>query len=217
MTLIIKTSLINVITWGFKLLYHQFAWMYNFAAWLVSAGRWNDWVRETGRFATKSPLLDIGCGQGVLLEQAARNTITAYGLDESPQMLRRSQKRLPPTAGYLIRGVGQAMPFAGGSFQTITATFPAPYLFELTTLNEIRRVLASDGRVIILLAAVVTGSSLHEYVLRSFGKFFGFAPLSETILQRFLHPLHQAGFDSVLNIKETNHSKLFFILARLDN
>ena len=30
----------------FHLLYHPFAWTYDFIAWAVSLGRWKDWVKK---------------------------------------------------------------------------------------------------------------------------------------------------------------------------
>ena len=206
----------RIILWGFNLLYHRFAWMYNFAAWLVSAGRWDDWIRATSGMILEGPLLDVGCGQGVLLEQAIINGIVSVGLDESPQMLRRSQKRLPPGKGNLVRGFGQFLPFASGSFRTIAVTFPAPYLFEPSTLQELRRVMAPTGNLIILFTSVVTGSSLHERLIRLSGSLFGFGDLPAAAIQRVLQNLQRAGFNASISIKDVEQSRLYFILARLD-
>jgi len=212
----IHSLILRIILRGFNLLYHQFTWMYNFAAWLVSAGRWDDWIRASGGMKLESPLLDVGCGQGVLLEKSSLNGIISVGLDESPQMLRRSQKRLPPGKDNLVRGLGQFLPFASGSFRSITATFPAPYLFERSTMNEIRRVMSPQGRLIILLTAVVTGSSLHERLIRLSGSLFGFEDLPAAAIQRVLLLLQQAGFNAHISIKDVEQSRLYFIFARLD-
>lgn len=204
----------RLILWGYNLLYHQFSWMYNFAAWLVSAGRWDNWIRSTAEFQLEEPILDIGCGQGVLLDYAEHNKIMAFGLDESPQMLRRSQKRLPAGSGKLIRGLGQSMPFASGSFKTITATFPAPYLFEQSTLREINRMLTPQGRLFILVTAVVSGRSLHDLLIRFLGGVFGFGVPSEKTRQRLLEPLHQAGLKAEIRTKYFDNCLLHYILAQ---
>ncbi|MEI8132599.1 MAG: class I SAM-dependent methyltransferase [Leptolinea sp.] len=216
MTATIPRLIFRIITWGFNLLYHQFAWMYNFAAWLVSAGQWDNWVRAAGRLALDGPLLDIGCGQGALLKQAIINGIVAVGLDESPQMLHRSQKQLLPGSLNLICGQGQALPFAPGIFRSITATFPASYLFEQSTLLEIRRILAPHGRLIILLTAIGSGNSLHERSIRLAGGLFGFSHLPEAAFQRVLEPLRRAGFNADVSIKDVELSRLYFILAQVD-
>jgi SAM-dependent methyltransferase len=212
---IIQRITFIVIKWGFNLLYHQFAWMYDFAAWLVSAGRWDDWIHSTGGMAVEGPLLDIGCGQGVLLEQAEHRGIQGVGLDESPQMLRRSRKRLyGGSTASLVRGLGQSIPFVTGSFLTVTATFPAPYLFEFATLNEIRRVIKPEGSFIILITAVVTGSSLHDRMIRLVGVFFGISKLSGEMLQRLMNPLKEAGFTTDLITREEENSRLYIIQAK---
>jgi hypothetical protein len=59
----VQLMILRGMLWGFNLLYHQLAWIYDFAAWLVSAGRWNDWIRSAGELVTTGPVLDIGCGQ----------------------------------------------------------------------------------------------------------------------------------------------------------
>jgi SAM-dependent methyltransferase len=41
------------------------------------------------------------------------------------------------------------MPFAPGSFDTIAATFPAPYILAAATLAECNRVLAPGGRLLV--------------------------------------------------------------------
>src|SRR5512133_1867075 len=137
-TSLLKRWWVTVVLWGFDLLYHNFSWIYDFAAWLVSAGKWNDWIRAAGWLVQEGPLLDVGCGKGILLEQAQQWGITVFGLDESWRMLKYSRQLLPVDARVLIRGVGQAIPVETGTFQTITATFPARYIFKAATLNEIR-------------------------------------------------------------------------------
>ncbi len=74
---------------------------------LVSAGKWNDWIRAAGWLVQDGPLLDMGCGKGILLEQALERGFSAVGLDESKQMLKYSRKYLPADTCQLIRGVGQ--------------------------------------------------------------------------------------------------------------
>lgn len=191
----IKSSYIQLITWGFNLLYHQFAWMYSFAAWLVSAGRWDNWIRSLESEIPSGPVLEIGCGKGVLLDQLKNRDGISVGLDESPNMLRYSKKRVI-TSGNLIRGIGQNLPFANQSFRIITSTFPAPYIFESETLEEINRVLSTDGVLIILLTAFLTGNSMHEKVIRFGSKFSGFSNIDEKLKSRITSKLNHAGLEA---------------------
>jgi ubiquinone/menaquinone biosynthesis C-methylase UbiE len=209
-----KRCWVTVVLWAFDLLYHRFSWTYDFAAWLVSAGKWNDWIRAAGWLVQEGPLLDMGCGKGILLEQAQQRGIAAIGLDESRQMLKYSQKLLPADARLLIRGVGQAIPVKTGTFQTISATFPAPYIFEMETLNEMRRVLKPGGTVIILLTTKVTGSSLHEWVIRFFSGFFGFGKVSESFLEYYQQPLRECGFMGHMEWIPGPNARLLVIIAR---
>jgi len=211
---LLKKWWVRIILWGFDLLYHQFSWIYDFAAWLVSAGKWNDWIRTAGWLAPKGPLLDMGCGKGILLQHAAERGIHAVGLDESPQMLRHSSRLLREMDCLLIRAVGQSIPIQTGVFQTVTATFPAPYIFEPDTLNEIRRVLKPGGKMIILVTAHVTGSTLHERIIRfSYGLFgFGHAPDS---LQAYLQePLRKCGFQGHVEWIAGPNARLLVIIAQ---
>ncbi len=200
--------------WGYDLLYHSFAWIYDFAAWLVSAGRWNAWIRETERFIKPGPVLDLGCGKGILLQQLSHQNITSVGLDESPQMLRYSRQILKTKSVRLVRGVGQNLPFCRASFGTITATFPALYIFESATLQEIHRALQPDGSLIILLTAVVTGTSLHERLIRFLTRPFGFATIPQTQQDKIIKLLRANGLEAEIRWVEVKHSRLLFIFAQ---
>jgi hypothetical protein len=79
---------------------------------------------------------------------------------------------------------------------------------------EINRLLAPQGRLIILITAVVSGCSLHDLFIRLFGSFFGFGALSEKTRQRLLNPLQQAGFTAEIGTKFTDDCLLYFIVAQ---
>ncbi|NMB56280.1 MAG: class I SAM-dependent methyltransferase [Leptolinea sp.] len=211
----VKHRWIRLVLWGFDLLYHGFAWMYDFAAWVVSAGKWNDWIRSAGWLADSSgSLLDIGCGKGILLQHAIQRGISAFGLDESPQMLRYSRRLIPDTSRQLIRGLGQAIPIKTGTFQTVTATFPAAYIFEPATLNEIRRVLKPGGQLIILLTSDVTGSSVHERLIRFFSGLFGFGRVADSFQDYLQKPLRECGFMGHMEWISAKNARLLVILAQ---
>jgi ubiquinone/menaquinone biosynthesis C-methylase UbiE len=209
----IQKMITRLILWGFNLLYHSFSWVYDFAAWLVSAGQWNDWIRATTRYIQPGLMLDLGCGKGILLQQANKQHIPAVGLDESPHMLRHSRQLLEPTDKTLIRGIGQDLPFRRASFQTIAATFPAPYIFENVTLGEISRVLQPNGNLVILLTAEVTGSSLHERLIRLFSRPFGFGKILLNQNELIINHLKANGFESTIQWVEEDGSRLFFIIG----
>ncbi len=207
-----RKTWVKIVLWGFNLLYHSFAWVYDFAAWVASAGKWNDWIRAAGWLAAPGPLLDLGCGKGILLQHAQERGIFAIGLDESSQMLRYSQKLLP--GGNLIRGKGQSIPINTAVFQTVTATFPAPYIFEPDTLNEIRRILVPGGKLIILLTVEVTGTTLHDRLIRFLSGINGHVRFSESLHEAIQAPLRACGFMGHLEWIAGNNARLLVILAQ---
>jgi ubiquinone/menaquinone biosynthesis C-methylase UbiE len=91
----------------------------------------------------------------------------AVGLDASRQMLTLAMRRSQPTGRTirLLLGKAQRLPFESGSFQSVLSTFPSTYILESATLNEIRRVLAEDGRLVIVDSARLTHSDLYAYLI----------------------------------------------------
>lgn len=207
-----RKTWVSIVLWSFNLLYHSFAWIYDFAAWVASAGRWNDWIRAAGWLALPGPLLDLGCGKGILLQQAKERGFFTVGLDESSQMLSYSRKLLQ--GGNLVRGRGQAIPVKTSAFLTVTATFPAPYIFSPDTLNEIRRILMPGGKLIILLTAEVTGTSLHERLIRFFAGITGYGQVSESFQEAIQAPLRACGFMGHLDWIAGNNARLLVIQAQ---
>jgi ubiquinone/menaquinone biosynthesis C-methylase UbiE len=96
-------------------------------------------------------LLDVGTGPGYLLDYLARDRpdLSLWGLDFSPDMIRRARERVVAfRAGprWLVADACR-LPFPAGVFGQVVATFsfhawPCP----VAGLQELRRVLAPGGR-----------------------------------------------------------------------
>jgi len=139
----------------YKGLYHQFAWTYHSAAWVVSLGQWNDTIRHFATLIPTGPVLELGHGPGILQEELERLNITRFGIDESRQMNRmawRRAKRANQSAD-LVNCLAQILPLPDHAFRTVVATFPADYIFDQDTLGEVQRVLLPRGDLLILLSA----------------------------------------------------------------
>lgn len=144
----------------FDLLYTHFAWAYDGISWVVSRGRWRSWGEAALPFLVGTRVLELGHGPGHLLATLENDGWMATGIDLSPQMGRQAKNRLTgsgfPTR--LIRGRGQELPFRGEAFDSVIATFPAPYIIEPGTVRAIRRVLRPGGRMIVVPEALSTGA-----------------------------------------------------------
>ena len=156
----------RAVVWAFERFYHEGAWTYDAVAWLVSRGYWRDWIGAVLPDVRDVPLLELGCGTGYLQRERTSSPHRTVGLDESLPMLRLARRKITGVGGSLrlVRGVAQRLPFADQSWLVVVATFPAPYLFDLITLGEIKRVLAADGRLLIVDAGVVP-PGLHQKII----------------------------------------------------
>lgn len=198
----------------FQRLYHSLAFAYDTVAAVVSLGQWNEWTKTVIPHVRGTRLLELGYGTGRLQRLFLDLGLDAAGLDESAQMSRLARRRLL-RAGCaqvnLTRGLGQALPFSGESFDSIVATFPAPYIAAPQTLSEARRVLRNGGRLIVLFAAWpknrflqwlyrVTGESPSEAV--------------NIVKTKIDELFRRAGFDVQIEVIELKSSRLLIVLAQ---
>jgi ubiquinone/menaquinone biosynthesis C-methylase UbiE len=221
----------------FHLLYHQFAFTYDLVAATVSLNRWKDWVMSVIPFIEGDRILEIGHGPGhlqrILLTPRPgsggdRNPLTV-GIDESAQMGRLAKNNLRRffdsspnndsqsndhhfayTQINLTRGIAQHLPFPGETFNTIVATFPTEYITDPNTLAEVKRCLATRGRLIVLPAALpknpfldwlfkVTHQSPTEAI--------------EVVKARLKEPFATAGFESEVKVLDVKSGILLLVLA----
>ena len=160
------TVLHRFLRFFFHHFYHRFAWTYDSVAAVVSIGRWNEWIKVALPYVAGS-VLELGHGPGhlqVALHSAHVDLVA--GLDESHQMGHLAAARLKREgfSRILTRGLAQSLPFANASFDIVVSTFPTEYIFEPHTLREIRRVLRTPGRLVVLPAAWIVG---HQVLDRS--------------------------------------------------
>jgi ubiquinone/menaquinone biosynthesis C-methylase UbiE len=157
----------KLVRWGFKRLYHEFAWTYDGVAWLVSVGLWRRWTAAALPFL-QGRVLELGFGPGHLqLALAAHPQHHAVGLDRSPQMAAQAARRLR-RHGFtpqLIQGTALTLPFPAARFDTVLATFPAEYILAPETVAEIRRVLTPTGRLVIVDAAQLHTEGLYTRLI----------------------------------------------------
>ena len=97
-------------------------------------------------------VLDVGCGTGLLLERLVRAGCEAHGIDLSPQMLERAQRKLGSRVRLHLGDAAQ-LPFAEQSFDWVAACMALhevqPEMRE-AMLGEMARVVRADGRVLVI-------------------------------------------------------------------
>lgn len=140
-----------VLGWLFDRLYRELAFLYDPVSWLVSGGRWRRWQQDALAYVAGQRVLEVGPGTGHLLAALRTRGYDAFAVERSPSMARRTARRAG--ASRVVRADGRALPFAAASFDTILATFPAPYVLEDAFAHEVSRVLRPGGRLVLLLGA----------------------------------------------------------------
>ena len=101
--------------------------------------------------AERAPrVLDLGCGNGALLQALAGRIELGVGVDVSNAMIERARSRV---AGNTLRFEtisGPTLPFSDRSFDVVTSFLSFRYLDWDPILGEIRRVLSPGGRLLIV-------------------------------------------------------------------
>jgi ubiquinone/menaquinone biosynthesis C-methylase UbiE len=193
------------------LLYHPLAFTYDLVAWVVSFGKWNDWVLSIFPLIEGTRILELGHGPGHLQRFLLDRGLSPVALDESTQMGRLAKRRLGGKHK-LARGLAQSLPFPTDHFDTVVSTFPSEYIFEAETLAEIRRVLTPAGRLVILPVAFPSNGFLKWLY-----KVTGETPeeLDNALKERVQQAFEKAGFEMEAQVKETKESRLVILLARV--
>jgi demethylmenaquinone methyltransferase / 2-methoxy-6-polyprenyl-1,4-benzoquinol methylase len=134
---------------------------YDFLNRLLSLGidrSWRKFAVRQIKFADNGRILDVATGTGdVALEIAARTpgSVTIVGVDFAREMVELGKEKIAnsPYAGRISLGVApcEAIPFPEGSFDSVTIAFGIRNVVDrLQGLREMRRVLKTGGRVVIL-------------------------------------------------------------------
>jgi len=193
----------------FYLLYHPFAFAYDFVAAFVSFGQWKNWGRSILPFITGTNILELGHGPGHLQRFLLELKFDCVAIDESTQMGMLAKRRIGVNHK-LTRGLAQHLPFANETFSSIISTFPTDYIFDSNTLSEIKRCLKNSGRLIVLPAAFPSNKFLKWLY-----KVAGASPeaLDESIKSKVKEAFVKAGFQTEVQILDVKSSRLLILLA----
>jgi ubiquinone/menaquinone biosynthesis C-methylase UbiE len=137
---------------GFRLLYNEMAWTYDWVSRILSLGQWRSWQRTSIPYVVGQRVLELAFGTGDLLLDLSASGKQPVGIDLSPYMVHLTRRKLRrhglPVP--LVRGRAQALPFVDGTFDSLAATFPTQYIIDPPTLAEAWRVLRPGGRLVIV-------------------------------------------------------------------
>jgi ubiquinone/menaquinone biosynthesis C-methylase UbiE len=153
---------------------------YDWLAKTITLGGEARFRRRTIDLAELQPgetVLDVGCGTGTLLIEAAKRvgpSGTAHGIDRSPEMLAHARRKAAGTNAKFYEGSADSLPFADASFDVVFCTLmlhhlPAP--MQAATVAEIRRVVRSGGRIVIVdmqRAEKISGAFSHIGLIHLF-------------------------------------------------
>src|SRR3954470_23590355 len=110
-------------------------------------------------------VLDVGCGTGTLATWLAENAAgRVWGVDASPEMLAVAREKVPAGVG-LKEGRAEELPFKDGWFERVVMMLVVHHVDRATAFDEIHRVLAEDGRLVI---ATFAPAQFDEYYLGSY-------------------------------------------------
>jgi ubiquinone/menaquinone biosynthesis C-methylase UbiE len=96
-------------------------------------------------------MLDIGCGNGALLNALAERIRSGVGVDESARIIERAKLKNEAISNLRFEKIsGPVLPFADDSFDVVTSLMSFRYLDWDPLLTEIKRVMRAGGKFLII-------------------------------------------------------------------
>ncbi|GIV95575.1 MAG: type 11 methyltransferase [Herpetosiphonaceae bacterium] len=213
---------LKLVRWAFARFYSEGAWTYDAVAALISRGYWARWIQAVRPYL-HGRVLELGCGTGYLQAALASDRQRYHvGLDLSRQMLQLTRRRTARAGqeGLLVRARAQQLPFHSASFDSIVATFPAEYIVDSATLEEVRRALGPGGRLLILDAGQLPPGFSRRLVNLVYALVFGrraALPASLPTPDPRFELLHSAGFRVDERWERVRESRVQVLVAEVSS
>jgi ubiquinone/menaquinone biosynthesis C-methylase UbiE len=127
-----------------------------------------DWALDLARLTGDETILDVGCGNGGYLRALHRrgHAGLVVGMDFSPGMLASSRDAAGDESSQpLVQGDAAQLPFASGSIDAALAMHMLYHVPDRAqALSELRRVVAPEGVVLIVLNGAQHNAQLNALV-----------------------------------------------------
>lgn len=225
---------VSIYRWLCELLYVELAGLYDLISFGVGMGQWAKWRSVALDYVVGDAVLELGVGTGHLLPQLVRHVVmgndtqsvpspkpVVIGLERSTAMIDIARQRGGPEVG-LIQAAAQQIPLADQSIQTIVCTFPAPYILDVHTLHECRRVLVcpdaenlpfGESRLVIAgLWVEPTGSHIQARLMRLVPFFYG-RPTAQTI-ESIVAKIEDQGFQVTVHAPIVGSAQVGVLIAQ---
>jgi ubiquinone/menaquinone biosynthesis C-methylase UbiE len=177
---------------AFHHFYNSFAWTYDAVSAVVSLGHWRAWTGAAIPHLRGPRILEIAFGTGNLQLDMRAAGFKPFGVDLSANMVRITSGKLRrgKHKPQLARGSVLSLPFAECSFDSIVLTFPPNFLAAPQAVSEMRRVLAANGRIVLVDAGWLRAPGLLSALINQAFRFTGTTDVDHERIQ----PLREAGF-----------------------
>lgn len=131
--------------------YNEVAELYD-AAFTDIRVRQDEWKWLTEHLPTgKINVLDIGCGNGALLNALSDRIASGIGVDESASILEQARTRNSEISNLKFEIIkGPVLPFDDDSFDTVISLMSFRYLDWDPLLHEIKRVMRPGGKFLVI-------------------------------------------------------------------
>lgn len=151
-------------------------------------------------------VVDVGCGPGTAVREAARRGARVTGVDPAPVMLRLARTLTRDRSAITwAQGTAEDLPQPDGSATVLWAVATIHHWTDMTAgLNEAKRVLASGGRFLAIERRVrpgATGLASHGW--------------TDQQAESFAGQCRAAGFDEVQVDKHTPGRRAVFVVGAI--
>ena len=219
------TSLwLKLLRFGFRLLYNELAWTYDFVSWVVSLGQWREWQKAGLNFLVGEYILELAHGPGHMLVELEDAGFRATGLDLSEAMGEMARRRLIKARSSILvtRGEAQQLPYPDESFDSLFATFPAEFIVDPKTISEANRVLRPGGRIVIVVQKKKKKGGILSLIIEWLYTVTGQRTVSSDgienlVWQETASRYIATGFDISLEHVQVNGSQVAVVVAKKKN